>query len=260
VVILPGLGNASEDYEELRAEVSVCLPGATVVTAAVARPDWLRNAAGVVNVDYWRGTLCPTPTVNWYLERVDAAVESALAQSGAARCTLLAHSAGGWLARVWVHQSTANLGRTAALVSLGAPLRPPPTGVAGVVDQTRGILTWVDANCASAAELRAAGVRVVCIAGKYVQGSQDALAQPAEWLVGQAYRQVCGAAAVWGDGITPTDWALLPGAEHVELPGRVFHTPLGSGPDRPWYGSRDVLRTWVDKLETPGAVAMPQPM
>lgn len=36
-----------------------------MATARVSRPDWLRNAAGLRYVNYWRGTLQPRPTVNW---------------------------------------------------------------------------------------------------------------------------------------------------------------------------------------------------
>jgi len=71
VLILPGLGNAAADYaplkELLRAE------GLAVEVADVARVDWLRNAAGVVDPNYWRGTLKPRPTVDWYLRKVEAA-------------------------------------------------------------------------------------------------------------------------------------------------------------------------------------------
>jgi hypothetical protein len=39
--------------------------GLAVEVARVSRPDWLRNAAGLTDVSYWRGTLQPRPTVNW---------------------------------------------------------------------------------------------------------------------------------------------------------------------------------------------------
>ena len=47
VVILPGLGNATQDYEEFKEELSSRGYVATSI-AQVARPDWLRNAAGIV--------------------------------------------------------------------------------------------------------------------------------------------------------------------------------------------------------------------
>lgn len=44
---------------------------------------------------------------------------------------------------------TAGLDR---FVSLGSPHNPPPKDVPGVIDQTRGILTWVEDNCPGAFE------------------------------------------------------------------------------------------------------------
>lgn len=41
--------------------------GLAVKVAAVSRPDWLRNAAGLTDASYWRGTLQPRPTVNWWV-------------------------------------------------------------------------------------------------------------------------------------------------------------------------------------------------
>lgn len=63
VVILPGLGNATGDYDALKSDLEALQLTAKV--ANVARIDWARNAAGVVDINYWKGTLCPTPTVNW---------------------------------------------------------------------------------------------------------------------------------------------------------------------------------------------------
>ena len=36
-----------------------------MTTAQVARWNWLRNAAGLADLNYWRGTLQPRPTVDW---------------------------------------------------------------------------------------------------------------------------------------------------------------------------------------------------
>jgi hypothetical protein len=105
------------------------------------------------------------------------------------------------------------------------------------------------------ARLPPQGGRFVCVAGRYIKGA-EALSGGNAWVVGQGYRQVCGDATVWGDGITPTDWALLPGAEHVVLEG-VFHSPVGAGPERPWYGTPGVLEQWAGCLGAPGAQRAP---
>lgn len=63
VVILPGLGNEDGDYAALQKDLEAL--SMTTRVAKVARIDWARNAAGVVDPAYWAGNLCPTPTVNW---------------------------------------------------------------------------------------------------------------------------------------------------------------------------------------------------
>ena len=182
------------------------------------------------------------PTVDWYLDAITAAVQEARAASGQEAVSLVAHSAGGWLCRVWLQANPGEVDNV-SVVSLGSPLRPPPTDVAGVIDQTRGILTYVAANCPGPAE-----VRWVCLAGRFIRGSESLSPDVSAWVAGQGYKQVCGLQTAWGDGITPTDWALLPGAEHVVLDG-VFHSPVGADNDgRPWYGSSAILPRWVHHL------------
>lgn len=120
--------------------------------ARVARIDWARNAAGITDPAYWAGSLRPTPTVNWYLDAITAAVDEAKAASGSNRVALVAHSAGGWMARVWLGQR-GRLDDVALLLTLGSPLRAPPPGG---FDQTRGILSWVASNCPGPADLASA--------------------------------------------------------------------------------------------------------
>lgn len=63
-VWLQGLGNNSGDYQKL--ELTLRSYGVATVVAKVSRPDWLRNAAGLLQSDYWRGTLRPRPVLDWY--------------------------------------------------------------------------------------------------------------------------------------------------------------------------------------------------
>ena len=148
VVILPGLGNCDADYAELASLLRS--KGAAVRVARVARIDWARNAAGLLLPEYWKGTLKPRPTVDWYLERIDEALEAlneeisssskfassnsgddgddALSPSPFPPLTLLAHSAGGWLGRVWMlsEQEGSPGKERAALVSDFVCVPPPP--------------------------------------------------------------------------------------------------------------------------------------
>lgn len=276
-VILPGLGNNTSDYQKL--VLTLQDYEVPTVVANVARIDWLRNAAGLVDPNYWQGTLQPRPVLDWYLNRVDEAVNEAkeLAQGGT--LSLIGHSAGGWLARVYLEEF--GFSNISLLLTLGSPLQPPPKGLPGVIDQTRGLLSYVEENCAKA--VYTPEMKYVCIAGRYIQGARFfgnsdtnpnsiipvSIDQPASEVmiadgtsmstistgttfrarfVGQGYKQVCGQADVWGDGVVPEVSAHLEGALNVSLDG-VYHSPVGSDDEtRPWYGSSSVVEQWINHL------------
>jgi len=297
VVILPGLGNDAADYAPL-ADLLRRSGAAHVAVAPVERWNWALNALALRDARWWRGELPPRPAVDWYIRRTDEAVREAaeaLEALGAAtkedqgRVTLLAHSAGGWIGRVYLRDFRSQGGGGAAarridrFVSLGSPHRAPPRGVEGVVDQTRGILTWVEDNCPGA-HLHDEGVRYVTVAGRLVRGralggagggkaaeeGSGVAASAAAAFAGVGYQQVCGKADAHGDFIVPVDAAHLgdPRAAEVDLEG-VFHSPIGEtlrwplGGGRavlpPWYGSERVAGAWVrwavgteDELPAPG--------
>ncbi|XP_074331554.1 uncharacterized protein LOC141668539 isoform X4 [Apium graveolens] len=261
-VILPGLGNNTNDYQQLVLTLQdYAIP---TVVANVARIDWLRNAAGLLDPNYWSGTLQPRPILDWVDEAINEAKE--LAQ-------------GGWLARVYLEEYGSS--DVSLLLTLGSPLLPPPKGISGVIDQTRGLLNYVEDNCAKA--VYTPELRYVCVAGRYIQGARfygtddtNSLSsipvpvqQPASEVlietgtsltatssgatfrarfVGQGYKQVCGKADVWGDGVVPEVSAHLEGALNISLDG-VYHSPVGSDDEsRPWYGSPSVVDKWINHL------------
>lgn len=271
-VILPGLGNNSSDYNNL--QLTLKDYGVPSVIAKVSRLDWLRNAAGLVDPKYWQGTLQPRPVLDWYLKRVDEAVRESkeLAQGGT--ISLIGHSAGGWLARVYMEEF--GLSHISLLLTLGTPHLPPPKGVSGVIDQTRGLLNYVEKHCRKA--VYTPQLKYVCIAGRYIEGARifgisdmntsylDS-EQPTSEItiedstklststvslrarfVGQGYKQVCGQADVWGDGVVPEVSAHLEGALNISLEG-IYHSPVGSDDLlRPWYGSPAVVEQWIQHL------------
>ncbi|XP_042064663.1 uncharacterized protein LOC121808312 [Salvia splendens] len=271
-VILPGLGNNTTDYQKLALILKDY--GVPTVTAKVSRIDWLRNAAGLLDSNYWRGTLRPRPVLDWYLQRVEEAVNEAKELAQGSTLSLIGHSAGGWLARVYLQEyGTSDI---SLLLTLGTPHLAPPKGVSGVIDQTRGLLDYVDKHCAKA--VYTPELRYVCIAGRYIQGvrllgstsdenpelmveteqpvgemsvvktSAPASATLQARFVGQGYKQVCGQADVWGDGVVPEVSAHLKGALNISLDG-VYHSPVGSKDEtRPWYGSPAVVQQWIHHL------------
>ncbi|KAG6593743.1 hypothetical protein SDJN03_13219, partial [Cucurbita argyrosperma subsp. sororia] len=276
-VILPGLGNNSGDYDKLRLILQKRY-GVPSVVVKVSRIDWLRNAAGLLDPNYWRGTLRPRPVLDWYLNKTDQAIQEARELAQGEALSLIGHSAGGWLARVYMEEF--GISHISMLLTLGTPHLPPPKHLPGVIDQTRGLLNYVDKYCSKPGynpELK-----YVCIAGRYIQGARlfsysDANTipaaasiannQPAPELtianntssstntptfrarfVGQGYKQVCGESEVWGDGVVPEVSAHLEGAINVSFEG-VYHSPVGSDDElRPWYGSPSILDQWVHHL------------
>lgn len=272
-VILPGLGNNSGDYQSLKQTLSEKY-GVSAVVAKVSRLDWLRNAAGLVDPNYWRGTLQPRPVLDWYLNRIEEAVEEAKESGNGSETetvSLIGHSAGGWLARVYMEEFGSS--DISLLLTLGTPHLPPPKDVEGVIDQTRGLLHYVQHNCSRA--VYTPELKYVCVAGRFIKGSRffrnsdtgpavstqvvsetSASGTPSApnavtlraRFVGQGYKQVCGEAEVWGDGVVPEVSAHLEGALNIFLDG-VYHSPVGADDaTRPWYGSPQVLDQWVQHL------------
>ncbi|KAK9144066.1 hypothetical protein Sjap_003969 [Stephania japonica] len=224
------------------------------------------------------------------------------------KISLIGHSAGGWLARLYMEQFGHS--HISLLLTLGSPHTPPPKGLPGVIDQTRGILDYVETHCARAV-YAPDSLRYVCIAGRYVKGNrlfdsfdpnshfqvlvenskaafnktyreddqtmtevatgEEILITSSQLLrggafsgaenvtssianaiwtrfIGQGYKQVCGQADVWGDGVVPEVSARLDGALNIIIDG-VYHSPVGSDDKlRPWYGSPAILEQWIPHL------------
>lgn len=214
---------------------------------------------------------------NWLKDMLQSHNQATFVVGGSGTLSIIGHSAGGWLARVYLQEFGSS--DISLLLTLGTPHLPPPKGLPGVIDQTRGLLYYVEKNCAKA--VYSPELRYVCIAGRYIQGSRffdsssthssefvDGAEQPMSEVaavsntnaetetgspfrtrfVGQGYKQVCGQADVWGDGVVPEVSAHLKGALNVTLEG-VYHSPVGSDDaTRPWYGSPAVVEQWIRHL------------
>ncbi|KAK3025046.1 hypothetical protein RJ639_044797 [Escallonia herrerae] len=176
--LLQGLGNNTADYQKLA--LSLKGYGVLSVVAKVSRIDWLRNAAGLVDPNYWRRTLRPRPVLDWYLKRVDEAVNKAKEMSQGGSLSLIGHTAGGWLARVYMEEFGSS--DVSLLLTLGAPHLPPPKDVPGVIDQTRGLLYYVEEKCRKA--VYTPELKYVCIAGRAVNELSQAKPSDVQpWLI-----------------------------------------------------------------------------
>ena len=139
-VVLPGFGNAIEDYDGFT-EV-LARRGVQTAVVPIERRDWLNIAAGVLSPRFWACSCVPDDLFRFYYDKVDATVKAA-AEDGPV--TLLCHSAGGWLARGLVRDNDWRGTQTPAselvegIVTLGSPHFPPESGEC----MTRGALAYV---------------------------------------------------------------------------------------------------------------------
>ena len=265
LLILPGFGNASEDYtspfgqEEASLASALRRRGFTVDVLPVERRDWFNVAKALFSPNFYSGRCTASEGYRWYLDRVALAVQRR--ESAGQRVTLVGHSAGGWLARAFLGDEiycVAGGPRPAvrALVSLGTPHAPPPDGVA---DVTRGCLTWLEETYPGA--FYHPGVRYVSVAGNTVAGrtgeARDEAGQrrpPA--YAASSYSTLLGGDGdgVEGDAVVPTSCALLPGSVQVVLPG-VWHSVSRVGTfsedaGLAWYGTDSVVDAWLEPMTT----------
>lgn len=260
ILILPGFGNDTSDYEapfgvaEASLTTALRSRGFTVRVLPVERKDWINVARALFSPAFYAGTCTSAQGYGWYEERVAAAVEEASAEAGGAQVTLVGHSAGGWLARAYLANEPEARARVNGLVSLGSPHAPPP---AGVTDVTRGALGWLNAGWPGA--FYAPDVRYISVAGRAVTGrpgeAKDASGnrRPAAYAA-SSYSTLVGGDGdgVIGDAVVPLSVALLDGAQHVELPG-VWHSVsrVGTFDEASgvlWYGSEEVVDAWLEPL------------
>jgi pimeloyl-ACP methyl ester carboxylesterase len=213
VVILPGFGNADVDYKtplgqpEVVGLVSVLRRRGfgDVSVLDLPRQDWFRVAGGLVDPRFWFGDQRPDSIAyGWYLQRARAAIEAASARAGGKRVLVIAHSAGGWLARAaladgeWpaaadtgvgdntgdgnTGRGTAGAGNTgggvtrardvvAGLVTLGAPHFPPPAGSPPCA--TRGALAFCDTAHPGAYLKESHGLFYITVAGAAIKGRRE---------------------------------------------------------------------------------------
>ena len=217
VVVLGGLLCPAFVYRELRATLGA-LTGAPV--RVVAPPPW-----------EWLLAVAP---VGWslILRRLHRAVQTAIEQSEATRVTLVGHSAGGVIARLYLapepFRGDTFDGRRLVerLITLGSP------------HNTRSgpMRRRVDALVPGARF--APAVHYVAAAGSALVG--DASGRAAQRLARLCYASLGDNGEAGGDGLVPVSVALLRDARHLTLPG-VWHAPWFG---RPWYGSRDAVPRW----------------
>lgn len=223
IVILPGYFAGAETYQALAQDLRE--RGFTPTIVPLQRRDWWPTLGG--------------RPVNPILDQIDRTVMRVLEQSGSDKVHLIGHSAGGWIARIYLgDQPYSPAARTwkarphvATLLTLGTPHLSQERW-------TRPNLEFVNTTYPGAFY---PDIAYVCVAGKSVFGRR----RWGTWLAYNSYELTCGQGATWGDGITPIAAAHLDGAENLTL-DNVQHSPRRN---RLWYGSPEVVAQWCSYLD-----------
>jgi len=248
IIICPAQFGTTADYADLLAQLQAA--GHPALVAPLKRTDWFRLIPASLTAEYWRGELRPETALPFYFEALDAAVEATRASHPGQKISLVGHSIGGWIARAYLGQLPAErrclIGR---LVTLGTPHIPPPEGLFRALDQTRGLLTNVQSNFPGAFHPE---IKYLCVGSRAVKG--ELRGGGLDGLLGAfSYLPLSGKAANVGDGITPYECAILPGADELEVD--AFH--IGFVPfagfrllGTTWYGSPGVAEQWIDFLSS----------
>ena len=228
-VILPGYFATAKDYLILQQYLNQ--QGFPSVIVPLVKQDWFPTFGG--------RSMVPI------LRKLHRTVEQTLNSYKTEQINLIGHSAGGWIARIYmgekpycVHGDVTEdaIGLWNAhpyisrLITLGTPHISQERW-------TRKNLDFVKVYYPGAFH---PNVRYICIAGKAIYGQQKL----GSLLAYNSYKITIGNGNVWGDGITPIEAAHLEGAENIILEN-VWHSPRSPGQ---WYGSPDVIKIWMNWL------------
>jgi pimeloyl-ACP methyl ester carboxylesterase len=270
IVVLSGFGNCSSDYEDALGNDEASLAkslrsrGFSVHVAEVERKDWFVGILrGIFTKGFWMNACTTRESYGWYLERVDECVKEALrANPEATSVDIVAHSAGGWLARAFIGGALAMNAsevecsgdflkrdeRVRRLICLGTPHAQDAKS-----DPTRGASKWVNDTWPGA--YFEPDVQYVCVTGRAVVGNASAEPKTIGKYAAGSYAVVAGGDGdgVEGDAVVPNCAALaLEGAEMIVIDA-CWHSMSTVGTfDEPskfhWYGSDAVVDRWLKVL------------
>jgi triacylglycerol esterase/lipase EstA (alpha/beta hydrolase family) len=226
-VIIPGYLAGAAPYRPLADQLRQ--QGRAAFTVPLKRRDWLPTIGG--------------RSVQPILAAIAVTVQQAQSATGCAQVNLVGHSAGGWIARIYLGEKPYTIHavdharphcwqghrHVHTLITLGTPHTSQERW-------TRGNLDFVNQTYPGAFYPQ---VRYVCVAGKAIYGQRWRT-----WFTYNSYQLTCGQGDRWGDGITPVESAHLDKAENVLLPD-VVHSPK---PGVNWYGSPEIVPQWAQYL------------
>jgi hypothetical protein len=231
IVLLGGFLITAEAYEPMRLTLE-SLSGQPVHLVNVGRPEWLL-------------TVFPFAWAR-ILDRVDTAVKRLALDSPTGKVSLVGHSSGGIMLRLFLDdqpfQGRRYGGRSLAnlLVMMGSPHTAiRATALRQMVDRKLPGAFFSDE------------VRYVSVAGDLdlspAPGGAAATSTAtatARRIAPTAYRNSTGNPHDRGDGLVPIRSAILAGSQPVVLKGVAHGGAFGS----PWYGTPSVVKRWWREL------------
>lgn len=167
------------------------------------------------------------------IRKLDEAVRAAAQSSPTGKVTLIGHSSGGVMARLYLgdkpfHGHIFNgLPWVDTLVTLGSPHYNRRGG------RLRNEVQRLYPDAYFSPQ-----VKYISVAGKALQGKRDGTS--AERRLFRTYNRLCGNGSTWGDGLVPLESALLKGSHQVILEG-AHHYGLKEGL---WYGTPRLVEEW----------------
>lgn len=227
-VIIPGYFAGASPYRALETDLRRRGIEATVVPLTQA--SWIPTIGG--------------RSIQPILMAIAETIASVKVETGCDRVNLVGHSAGGWIARIYLGEQPYDVHpvdrqrrnvwsghhHVETLLTLGTPHFSQERW-------TRRNLDFVNQTYPGAFH---ESVSYVCFAGKSVFGQRWRT-----WFTYNSYQITSGQGACWGDGITPITAAHLAKATNITL-DHVFHSPK---PGVDWYGTPHVVEQWVPYLK-----------
>jgi pimeloyl-ACP methyl ester carboxylesterase len=222
IVILGGFLSVAAIYTQMRKALAA-LSGRKVFIVNTRLFDWLPSVS----------------KLGWFLvlNKLDLSVKKALSVSGEDKATLVGHSQGGVLARLYLSPEPfmgvhfCGVDHISHLTTLGSPHLNR-----GGYQRGGHMSRWVQSRLPGSFFIPQ--VRYTSVAGSYIRG--DSAGTRFERFAFGSYEQICGDGEAWGDGIVPVSSAFLPGSLQITLPGVSHYSLIGE----PWYGSEEVLPLW----------------
>lgn len=225
-VILPGYLASALPYQEM--VNALAAQGFPAVTVPLRRRDWLPTIGG--------------RSVTGIIQALDATAQRAMVDHGCNSINLVGHSAGGWIARIYLGEVPYDVHLSDRQRTLPRPARTHVSTLVTLGTPHTSQERWTRKNLDFVNQTYPGAfyddVSYVCVAGKAIEGNQ------ADWFTFNSYKVTGGDGFVWGDGIVPVSAAQLDGATPLVL-DQVFHSPR---PDRLWYGSKAVVEKWSSWL------------